>query len=190
MLKIWVSGLLMTVLMTICSTTAHGESGERIQIESELTPKPASDQFLVSIWGPTRPKRFWLGGGFSSDFWNQSYVGGKGILDYLLWSRLTLGLEAGAWVGDTSLQSKRTLASGIRASYQFIPFNRSLRRRPWSLYAGMSCGAVFGAGHKEIDMIDPYVDLHAGARYLISNHWMLFSEITGRNATVGLGLRF
>lgn len=147
------------------------------------------DMTAVTIWGPSRAKRYCLSGGFSTDFRNEGYLGIKGMFDYRVWPRVTLGLEAGAYADDTSFQGKRTLASGFRASYQLTSFDHAWRRKPWNLYAGISAGALFGAGDKAFKEVGTYFDIHTGARYWISKRWALIGELSSRNATLGLGLK-
>lgn len=180
----------------MCAQTyAHPSDDEQqkmaLIIYAPATMEPGmQDMTAVTIWGPSRDKRYCLSGGFSSDFRNEGYLGVKGIFDYKMWPRVTVGLEAGAYANNTSFRGKRTLDSGVRASYQWIPFDRVWRRKPWSFYTGISAGALLGPGDKSFKEVEPYLDIHAGARYRIGNQWMLFSEISTRTATLGLSLKF
>lgn len=193
-MKIFIISLFLSTVL-YCETlgTPSGTKQHEIALTavSSVSKAPSfQDLTDVTIWGPSRTKRFCLSGGFSSDFRNEGYLGAKGMFEYKMWPRVTLGLEAGVYVNNTSFQGKRTMSSGVRGSYQLIPFDRAWSRRPWSIYAGVGGGALFGAGDKEIEEVDPYVDLHAGARYRISRQWMLHSELTSRTATLGLSLIF
>jgi hypothetical protein len=179
----------------ILCTETNAKPSENGQLEMGLTSlinrgSGQQDMTAVTIWGPSRAKSYSLSGGFSSDFRNEGYLGIKGMFDYRVWPRVTLGLEAGAYADDTSFQGKRTLASGVRASYQLTSFDRIWRRKPWNFYAGISAGALFGAGDKAFKEVEPYFDVHIGARYQISNKWALIGELSSRDATLGLGLKF
>lgn len=142
----------------------------------------------VFLWTPSREQKYLLSGGYSSDFKYEGYLGVKGAVEYLISPAFSAGLEGGVYAGNTDFDWMRTIATGVRANYHFIPFEKR-RNNAWNVYGGISGGTLFGAGGKIVDEIDPYLDIHAGARYLITNTWLVLGEVTTRSATIGLSLR-
>ena len=144
----------------------------------------------VNLWGPAKDRKFILSAGYSADFKYEGYLGLKATLDCMLRRNFSAGIEAGIHSGNLSFDWMRTVFTGLRGSYHLVTFGRTRSANPWSVYGGLSTGALFGAGGKVIDEVDPYIDIHAGARYLITNRWMIISELSSRSATIGLSFRF
>lgn len=150
----------------------------------------STDADDVGLWGPVKKPKFIFAVGYSADFKYEGYLGLKATLDYMPSRNFSAGIEAGLHSGNLSFDWMRTVFTGVRGSYHLVTFGRTRSANPWSVYGGLSAGALFGAGGKVIDEVDPYIDIHAGARYLITNRWMIMSELTSRGATIGLSFRF
>ena len=142
-----------------------------------------------SIWQPVKEYRCLLSGGYSSELNDEGYMGAKGMVDYFLGSSFSVGVEGSLYFGGPSFSGNRTPSAGLRGSYHFI-VPKKKHYSPWGLYSGLNTGLDFGRGDKSFDELDPYVDVHVGARYLVSDTWTILGELSGRNAIVGLGLRF
>lgn len=150
----------------------------------------SADAADANLWGPAKDRKFILSAGYSADFKYEGYLGLKATLDYGFSRDFSAGIETGIHSGNLSFDWMRTVFTGVRGSYHLVSFGRTRKANPWSVYGGLSFGALFGAGGKVIDEVDPYIDIHAGARYLITNRWMIMSELSSRSATIGLSFRF
>ncbi len=155
----------------------------------KCTGAVSNDADELNLWGPAKDRKFILSVGYSTDFKYEGYLGLKATLDYRLSRDFSAGIEAGIHSGNLSFDWMRTVFTGVRSSYHLVSFGRTRRANPWNVYGGLSIGALFGAGGKVIGEVDPYIDIHAGARYLITNRWMIMSELSSRSATIGLSLR-
>lgn len=179
--------LILLLLLTIGSGINLAASVDSKHKSAGAISTDADD---VDLWGPAKDRKFILSAGYSADLKHEGYLGLKTTLDYMLSRNFSAGIEAGIHSGNLAFDWMRTVFTGVRGSYHLVTFGRTRSANPWNVYGGLSAGALFGAGVKVIDEVDPYIDIHAGARYLITDRWMIISELSSRGATIGLSFRF
>ena len=128
-------------------------------------------------------------GAFTTGMGYGSFIGLQGTFDYQIDEFFSAGLQGNLYFGNSQFKWDRTPSLGLRGSYHFLERGH-IDSAPMDLYAGLGLGADMGKNDKEAREVGAYVAVHVGFRYKVAYNWLVFSELSTRNAALGMCFMF